>query len=189
MKKSTVIFLVASFVQFITVSAFATNSHSLDKDSSMVEEFSLKTDYTSRINMKEALFSVNKPEAGAMILIQENAEAMSLEEEIKSLKKKRTGYLVGAVGLLGLAGFSIYQFTQVEPTKGAHAGAGEAEGETSSTTGMGKMVWVTLGAISGAIGAVLISSYSKTNKEIKAKEKELENLSQAQERLARALSK
>lgn len=189
MKKSAVIFLVLAFIQFITVPAFTSDAPKYDSTQSTVQQFSLKTDYSSRINLKKALFSTSESwfkEAG---LIQEEAEEMSLEEEIASLKKKRTGYLLGGIGLFAAAGVCIWRLTEVEPKKGTRAGAGETEGERSSTTGMGKIIWGVLAAISGAIGVALISNYSKTNKAIKAKEKELESLSRTQQRLAKALNK
>jgi len=189
MKKSAVIFLVLAFIQFITVPAFTANSRVSDSDHSTVQEFSLKTDYTSRANMKGLLFSVSEAWINNASSIQEASEEMSLEEEIKSLKKKRSGYLIGSIALFGVAAGSVYQFTQVESKRGGRAGAGKTEGESGANVGMGKMIWVVLGAISAAVGVALISNYSKTNKAIKAKEKELESLSRAQQKLARALNK
>ncbi|HHF51555.1 MAG TPA: hypothetical protein ENL46_02565 [Candidatus Aminicenantes bacterium] len=189
MKKTAVIFLVLAFVQFITIPAFSTDSHLPDTDSSTVQEFSLKTDYTSRANMRAVLFPSGVSLAEEAAFPQETSEEMTIEEDITSLKKKKTGYLLGGIGLIAAGGVCFYQFTQVESEKGAYAGAGETVGERSSTTGGGKAVWVALGAVSAAIGVALISQYSKTNKAIKAKEKELENLSQAQQRLAQAVSR
>ncbi|MBD3414932.1 MAG: hypothetical protein GF421_10940 [Candidatus Aminicenantes bacterium] len=189
MKKSVVIFLVFAFVQFITVPILATDSRSVQSDRIVAQEFSLKTDYTSRINMKDALFSMSEKWVKDAFSMQETSEDMSLQEEIKSLKKKRSGYLIGSIALFAAAGVSVWRFTEVEPKKGTRAGAGETEGTRSTTTGMGKMTWVLLGAISAAVGVALISNYSKTNKEIKAKQKEMESLSRAQQRLARALSR
>lgn len=189
MKKSAVIFLVLAFIQFITVPAFTSDARTSDPVDSTVQEFSLKTDYSAQINMKKAFFSMNESWAKESGLIQEEAEEMSLEEEISSLKKKKSGYLIGSIALFAAAGVSVWRFTEVEPTKGQEAGGGEAEGERSSTTGMGKMIWVVLGAVSAAVGVALMSNYSKTNKAIKAKEKELESLSRAQQKLAQALGK
>jgi len=182
MKKSAVIFLVVAFIQFITVPAFTSNTRISDSNQSSVQQFSLKTDYSSRINLKKALFSKTWiKEAG---LMQETEE-----EDIATLKKRKTGFLIGGIGLFAAAGLCVWRFTEVDPKKGQEAGAGEAEGERSSTTGMGKMIWAVLGVISAAIGVALIINYSKTNKAIKAKEKELESLSRAQQRLAEALNK
>ena len=190
MKKSVVIFLVFAFIQFITIPVFSTDTRLSDTNSITVQEFSLKTDYTNRANMKAVFFSLSGSLAEGTAFVQEASEEMSLEEEVSSLKKKRTGYLLGSIGLIAAGGICIYQYTQVDPEKGIRAGdAGEDQGERSSTSSGGKAVWIALGAVSVAIGAALISQYSKTNKTIKAKEKELENLSQAQQRLAQALSR
>ncbi|MFO7981598.1 MAG: hypothetical protein R6V00_12335 [Candidatus Aminicenantes bacterium] len=188
MKKSAVIFFVLAFIQFITVPAFTSGVRLTDSDHSTVKEFSLKTDYSSQINMKKAFFAMGESWAKEAGLIQESAEGMSLEEEIASLKKKRTGFLLGSIALFAAAGVCVWRFTEVEPTQAERPGI-EGSGGGEGTIGMGKVIWVTLGAISGAIGVVLISNYSKTNKAIKAKEKELESLSQAQQKLAQALNK
>jgi hypothetical protein len=187
MKKSVVIFLLLAFVQFISVFAFSTDSIQLNYESSTVQKFSLKTDYTSRINMKNALFSVRESDVKEAVLIQESAEAMSLEEEIKSLKKKRSGYLFGSIGLFAAAGLCFWRFTEVEPKKAERPGL-EGSGGEAGTPGMGKMMWMGLGAVSAAMGVLLVSSYSKTSKAVKAKQKELENLYQAQQKLAQALN-
>jgi len=190
MKKTAVIFLVFAFVQFITIPVFSTDSHLSDTDSVTVQEFSLKTDYTNRANMRAVFFPMKGFLLEGTAFTQEASEEMSLKEEVNSLKKKRTGYLLGSIGLIAAGGLCIYQYTQVEPEKGIRAGdAGEDTGERSSTSSGGKAVWIALGAVSVAISVALISQYSKTNKAIKAKEKELENLSQVQERLAQAVSR
>jgi hypothetical protein len=190
MKKSAVIFLVFAFVQFITIPVFSTDAHLSDTDSITVQEFSLKTDYTKRANMRAVFFPVSGSLVEGPAFTQEAAEAVSPDEEIRALKKKRTGYLLGSIGLIAAGGLCIYQYTQVEPEKGNLAGdAGEDTGQRSSTSSGGQAVWIALGAVSIAVGAALIGQYSKTNKAVKAKEKELENLSQAQQRLAQVVSR
>jgi hypothetical protein len=184
MKKSAVIFLVLAFIQFITVPAFTSSV----PDHSTVKEFSLKTDYSSQINMKKAFFAMGESWAKEAGLMQESAEEMSLEEEVASLKKKRTGFLIGGIALFAAAGVCVWRFTEVEPKQAERPGL-EGSGGGKGTIGMGKVIWIALGAISGAVGVALMSNYSKTNKAIKAKEKELESLSQAQQKLAQALNK
>ncbi len=188
MKKSAVIFLVFAFVQFITIPMFSTDSHLSDTDSVTVKEFSLKTDYTNRASMRAVFFPVSGSLVDGTAYAQEAAEAVSPEEEIRSLKKKRTGYLLGSIGLIAVGGLSIYQSTQIESKRGERPGVSEG-GEAGSVSHGPQSLWIALGAVSVAIGAALISQYSKTNKAIKAKEKELENLSQAQQRLAQAVSR
>lgn len=187
MKKSAVIFLVLAFIQFITVPAFTSSV----PDHSTVKEFSLKTDYSSQINMKKAFFAMGESWAKEAGLMQESAEEMSLEEEVASLKKKRTGFLWGSIGLFAGAGVCVWRFTQVEPGESERPGVGEEElpEREKGSISMGKMIWAVLGAISAAVGVALMSNYSKTNKAIKAKEKELESLSRAQQKLAQALNK
>ncbi len=188
MKKSAVIFLVFAFIQFITIPAFSTDSNLSDNDSVTAQEFSLKTDYTKRANMRAVFFPLSGSLADGTAFTQEAAEETSPDEEIRSLKKKKTGYLLGALGLIAVGGFCIYHSTQVESKKGERPGVSEG-GERSSVSTGSKTLWIALGAVSIAIGAALIGQYSKTNKAIKAKEKELENLSQAQQRLAQAVSR
>jgi len=188
MKKCAVVFLVFAFVQFITIPAFSTDTNLSDTDSATVQEFSLKTDYAKRANMRAVFYPLSGSLAGGTVFTQEAAEAVSPEEEIRSLKKKKTGYLLGSIGLFAVGGLSIYQSTQIESKRGERPGVSEG-GEAGSVSHGPQSLWIALGAISIAIGAALISQYSKTNKAIKAKEKELENLSQVQERLAQAVSR
>ncbi len=188
MKKSAVIFLVFAFVQFITIPAFSTDTYQSDNDSVTVQEFSLKTDYTNRANMRAVFFPLSGSFLEGMAFTQEAAEDISLDEEIRSLKKKKTGYLLGSIGLIAAGGLCFYQYTQSESKQGERPGVSEGGGRSSVSSG-GGAGWIALGAVSVAIGAALISQYSKTNKAIKAKEKELENLSQAQQRLAQAVNR
>ncbi|MFW6123613.1 MAG: hypothetical protein ACOC5G_00155 [Acidobacteriota bacterium] len=191
MKKSAVVFLVVAFIQFITVPAFSNNSRVPDYDQSTVQEFSLKTDYSSQINLKNALFSMSESWIKESGLIQESAEEMSLKEEIKSLKKKRSGFLLGSIGLFAASGICVWRFTEVKPGESERPGVGEEElpEREEGSISMGKVIWITLSAISAAIGVALLTNYSKTSKEIKAKEKELENLAEAQQKLAQVMKK
>jgi hypothetical protein len=188
MKKSAVIFLVIAFVQFITIPVFATDSNLSDNDNVRAREFSLKTDYTKRANMRAVFFPLSGSLADGTAFAQEAAEETSPDEEIRSLKKKKTGYLIGSIALLAVGGLCIYQYTQVDAKRGERPGVSEG-GESGSVSFGVQALWIALGAVSIAIGAALIAQYAKTNKAIKAREKELENLSRAQQRLAQAVNR
>jgi hypothetical protein len=164
MKKIIAVVCLLVFVQFTAVYAFSPElllkDFTLDKEDSSegdIRPFSLKTDYSSEINI---------PEPGLFSGIAQGSDA-----DLKSLKSKRLWSFVGAAGFIGLGAYLFYLFGSWEekPTYDQF-GQEKPHTETNTLTQWGYFIG---GLVCLGISAYLISSGVRFGKAIKEYEAEL----------------
>lgn len=183
MRKTSVIFLLMSFVLFLSTPAFSGEKFSKDftlskltaqSDAKFSGDFSLAKNDSKEMS----LLSIDYMKFGVREFAQTSGRVAELEQEIKKLKSKRKKDLLGSIVLGGIAGFCLYEFVTYEQSEretqeGRH-GAGLISGN--------RIIYLGGTLISAAITFSMVSDYKRKGRTIKEYEQELKNLGEQQSR-------
>jgi len=183
MKKISASYLIVTFVLFITANVYSTekalkhfkySKPSPFSISKFNEEFSLKKNYEIEIKkINHPFFELEK--LGKELNLQQvghDPRIDFLQIEIKKLKKKKTGYLIGSIAFAGLGGFLIYKYATYE--------AQEGQIRTRAFVGRRRFTFPILTSL--GISAVLLNGSIQARKKIKSYEIELKKLSDAEKK-------
>jgi len=184
--------IVLIFILFTTITVFPEENQSKNTSYSWSGKYSINPShdqFSLKMNHKTCIKKINihsflLETSGERLRMQQagqNPRIDEIKKEIKKIKKKRIGSLIGTSAFAALGGFFMYEFftygEQLAPAR-------DPISHQYVRPGVSRKRNYLFGALTSfGIGATFLNSTLKAKKRIRAYEKELKRLKEVQQKL------